>query len=405
MTTAESPILLRRLVSIARWRRLIILNTMIVAAGAVVVSLLLPQYFRSTASVFPPQEESFSLGTLSSIVAATALGPGRSNLPIWATPSDVYAAILKSRSVREEIIQRYDLKREYKVDTIDEALDVLRSRAKVRVGGEGIVSITITDKSPDRAARMANDFIAILDVRSRERSRSNAGAVRRFLERRVSDCRDSLHLAEGNLQRVQEETGILVPEDQARSLIDAAVQIELARKMREVDLGILRAQVGPEDPERARLTREINLMETKLRDVNRGEQGETAAYSVPLSQLPERTALYARALREVKIQEAVYELLTEQLEQYRVLELRDTPTLQVLDTAVPAEKRWRPIRWLICAIATMLAFGFSCLLAWTLDELAGLKRERPDQWRFLQAAARGLVPKRWFSSDDDLPAP
>ncbi len=399
----EQPILLNRLASLARWRRLIILNTAVVAIAAVIVSLLLPKWYRSTASVFPPQEETFSLGTLSSIVAATALGPGRSNLPIWATPSDVYAAILKSRSVREEIIRRYGLMELYEVDTVDEALLTLRSRAKVRVGGEGIVSITVVDKSADRAAAMANDFVALLDAKSKERRRTSAGAVREFLERRVADCRDSLEMAESQLQSIQEETGILVPEDQARALIESAVQIDLGRKMREVQLGMLRAQVGPDDPDRAKLSREIDLMESKLRDMDRGARSDTASFRVPLSKLPERTVAYTRALREVKIQEAIYEFLTQQLEQYRVNELRDTPTLQVLDAAVPAEKRWRPIRWLICTIATLLAFGASCLLAWSLDGLERMRRDRPAEWASLAASARSLHPKRWFSPADDPP--
>lgn len=401
----NQPIILDRLASLARWRRLIVLNTAVVAVAAVIVSLILPKWYRSTASVFPPQEETFSLGTLSSIVAATALGPGRSNLPIWATPSDVYAAILKSRSVREEIVRRYGLMEEYKVDTIDEALVTLRSRAKVRVGGEGIVSLTVVDKSAERAARMANDFIVLLDAKSKERRRTSAGAVREFLEGRVAACRDSLAMAERSLQRIQEETGIVVPEDQARALIESAVQIDLGRKMREVQLGMLRAQVGPDDPDRSRLSREIDLMESKLRDMDLGGTADTAAFRVPLSKIPARTVAYTRALREVKIQEAIYEFLTQQLEQYRVNELRDTPTLQVLDTAVPAEKRWRPIRWLICVIATFLAFVFSCLIAWSLDGLERLRRERPEAWASLVSSTRSLHPKRWFSQADDPPGP
>ncbi len=405
MADTLQPLLLRRLVTLARWRRLILANTAIVSVAAVVVSLLLPKWYRSTASVFPPQEESFSLGTLSSLVAATTFGMGKTNLPLWATPSDVYAAILKSRSVREEIIRRHDLLREYKVETVDEALAVLKSRAKVRVGGEGIVSITVIDKNPEKAARLANDFIDLLDVRSRERRRSGAGAVRAFLETRVAACRDSLGRAERSLQRIQEETGILAPEEQARSLVESAVQIELGRKMREVELGILRAQVGPEDPTRSRLAREIALLETQLRDLESGGRADTAAFRIPLSQFPGRSVAYARALRDVKIQEGLYEILNEQYEQYRITELRDTPALQVLDAAVPAQKRFRPIRWLICTIAAVLALALSCGAALVLDAVARLRRDRPDQWRSLAAAGSHLHPKRWFSSGDDLPSP
>ena len=326
-------------------------------------------------------------------------------MPIWATPSDVYAAILKSRSVREEIIRKYDLVKEYKVENIDEALIVMKSRAKVRVGGEGIVSVTMIDKDAERAAKIANDFITLLDERARDRRRTGAAAVRVFLETRVADCRDSLGNAERAFQRVQETTGILVPEDQARALVESAVQIELGRRMREVELGILRAQVGPADPDRARLTREIGLLETQLGQIEMGGRSDSTAFRVPLAQFPARSAAYARALRDVKIQEALYELLTEQYEQYRILELRDTPTLQVLDTAVPAEKRYRPIRWLICVIATAVAFLLASAIALALDGIERMRRLNPDDYRALGAIGRHLHPKRWFAAGDDLPSP
>ena len=78
------------------------------------------------------------------------------------------------------------------------------------------------------------------------RAQSSAGAVREFLGKRVAECRDSLALAETALQRIQEKTGILAPDDQTRALVNGAVQIDLGRKMREVELGMLRAQVGPD---------------------------------------------------------------------------------------------------------------------------------------------------------------
>ncbi len=405
MTEANLPPILRRLVSLARWRRLILTNTMVVAVAAIIVAMILPKSYRSTATVFPPEEEGLNLRSITTMVAAGGLAPGRQSLPLLATPSDIYAAILKSRSVREEIIRRHDLMTEFKVGTMDEALEILRGCAKIKVGNEGVVAITVTHKDPAKAARIANDFVSLLDVRARDRRRTSAGAVRAFLDSRVADCRDSLATAERALQRVQEQTGILAPEEQIRSLVDAAVQLDLSRRVREVELGMMRAQVGPSDPDRARLAREVDLFAGQLHELDRGKRADSAAYQVPLRELPARTAAYARALRQVKLQESLFEILSEQLEQYRILELRDTPSVQVLDTAVPAEKRWRPVRWLICVIATGLAFVFSCALAWALDGLERLRREEPERYRSLAAVGRALSPRNWFGSGPDLPAP
>jgi uncharacterized protein involved in exopolysaccharide biosynthesis len=378
---------------------------MVVAVAAIIVAMVLPKSYRSIATVFPPEEEGLNLRSITTMVAAGGLAPGRQSLPLLASPSDIYAAILKSRSVREEIVRRHDLMTEFKVRTMDEALEILRGCAKVKVGNEGVVAITVTHKDPAKAARIANDFVSLLDVRARDRRRTSAGAVRAFLDSRVADCRDSLATAERALQRVQEQTGILAPEEQIRSLVDAAVQLDLSRRVREVELGMMRAQVGPTDPDRARLAREVDLFAGQLHEIDRGRQADSAAYQVPLRELPARTAAYARALREVKLQESLFEILSEQLEQYRILELRDTPSVQVLDTAVPAEKRWRPVRWLICVIAAGLAFLFSCALAWALDGLERLRREEPARYRSLAAVGRAFSPRNWFGAGPDLPAP
>lgn len=407
MTEEGQSILLRRLATLARWRRLILINTLVVAMMAVVVSLVLPKWYKSTCSVFPPQEDNLVLGDGSTMaaVAASALGRNRTGVSLFSSPSDIYVAILKSRTVIEEVVSRNGLREEFEVETLHDAREILESRMKTRVGSEGIVTLSVVDKDPDAAAKIANDFLELLDTKSQERRRSSAGAVRAFLENRVAETSDSLLRVEEAFRRIQEETGILVPEEQARALVESAVQIELGRKMREVELGMLRAQVGPSDPNRARLTREIDLLEGQLRDLDHGSRNDTASFRVPLAEFPSRSVAYARALRDLKIQEAIFELLTQQYETYRILELRDTPVLQVLDKAVAPERRWRPIRSLICIIATGLAFLFSCLLAFAFDGLQRIKRDDPDRWDQLRGIAAALHPKRWFSSGHDLPAP
>jgi uncharacterized protein involved in exopolysaccharide biosynthesis len=403
MNEPRESLLFLRLTTLVRWRRFIFANTLLVALAAVIVSLLLPKWYRASTAVFPPSEDTLTLGSVTAAIAANALASPRPGLSLFSSPSDLYGTILKSRSVREEIIRRHDLMEEIEVATMDEALDVVRSRTSIRVGADGVVTLAFIARDPARAAAIANDYIAVLDKKVRERRRSGAGAVREFLQRRLAETRDSLRFAEHSLQRIQEETGILVPEEQARSLVSSAVQIELARRMREIDLGILRAQVGAEDPERARLAREIGLMEAQLRELERGGAGDSVPFRVPLAQIPARSIAFGRALRDVKVQEALFEVLTEQFEQYRIQELRDTPTIQVLDRAVPPEKRFRPIRWLICVSATAVAFLLSCLLALAVDGLRRWEEEDPSHRRLREAIVSGFDPRRWFRSGRDLP--
>jgi len=99
---------------------------------------------------------------------------------------------------------------------------------------------------------------------------------------------------------------------------------------------------------------------------------------------------WLRAAREIKVQEAIFDLLTAQYENYRIQETRDTPTIQVLDPAVPATYKARPIRWLICVSATAVALLLSILLAGALNGLAGLRERSPERYQVYRNIAREL---------------
>src|SRR5690606_32419763 len=142
------------LLSLLRWKRFIAINTLIVAAGSVVVALILPEWYRSTASIFPPEEETFNLGSLTSLVAISTLGIGRNAPPVFASPSDVYASILSSRTVREALIEQFDLSEVYETENLDRTLEALRHKVDVEVAADGIVYVTVEDKQPSRAAEM-----------------------------------------------------------------------------------------------------------------------------------------------------------------------------------------------------------------------------------------------------------
>lgn len=387
-----------QLLALLRWKRLILVNTLIVAVGSVVVALILPKWYRSTASIFPPEEESFGLGSLSSLVSLSALGAGKSYLPVWASPSDVYASILRSRTVREELIRRFDLVGYFKVADLDHALPILNQRVKIHVGGEGIVLVSVEDPDPVLASKMANTLVELLDKVNREKRSSSAGAAREFIEKRLDENRADLAAAEDSLRALQERTGILIPDDQVRAIVDAGVDLESKLLIKEVELEMLEAQVGPEHPDREALAREVRTLRAKLAELDTGDTGASlvsgttggdaaSRFEIPLDRYPSLALAYLRAMREVTVQEKIYEFLSEQYEQFRIQETRDTPTIHVLDEARPTTIKVRPIRWLICVTATLLAFFVSVLLAVALESLRRLKHNSPDRFERLRRLA------------------
>jgi tyrosine-protein kinase Etk/Wzc len=385
--------MLDQCLALLRWKRLILANTLLVAAASVVVALLLPKWYCSTASVFPPDEDLLLPGASTGLASLVAVGIGRSNLPVLASPSDILAVVLESRGVCEEVIRRHDLLRVYNAPDMDHALQILRTHLQVSVGGEGVVRVKVFDREPARAAAVANTFVELLDRVNREKRHTSARTARVFLEQRLAQNHTDMSAAEDTLRALQERTGVLVPEEQLKAIITAASELQVKLVLRETDLAVLRAQVGSENPELRATEREVEALRRRIREVEVRPGAAPGPLALPLDRYPALTVAYLRASREVKVQEMLYAMLTEQYERYRIQEDRETPTVQVLDTAVPATMKVRPIRWLICLTATGLAFLGSLLLASGFEAVARMRREDPERFAGLRrlAAEFGLA--------------
>jgi tyrosine-protein kinase Etk/Wzc len=141
------------------YRRFILLNFVGVCVIVAVISFFLPQWYRASTTILPPQTESLNLGIASSLLgAASGLGSSYS-LPLMATPSDVFAAILKSRTVTEAVVEKENLMMAYKTKSKDAAIKELSSRMSVNVTSEGLINLSYEDRDRNRTADVANCFV------------------------------------------------------------------------------------------------------------------------------------------------------------------------------------------------------------------------------------------------------
>jgi uncharacterized protein involved in exopolysaccharide biosynthesis len=397
-------------VRLLRWRKLILINTALVALLAVVVSLLLPNWYKASTSLLPPEEESLSLAGLSRGIgsALAAVGgagvsiSGRLSLPMWATPSDLVAGFLRSRRLQADLIREHDLQIVFKCKNIDLAREVLLTRLKVRVGGEGIVRLSYLDKDPQRAAAVVASAIRILDALQRETRRTSAAGVRAFVETRLAQTTTDLAAAEERLRVFQETRGLLAPEEQARALVEAIAKVEGERLATQVARDALASQVGPAHPEVERLDALLQSMaDARATLEGRGAGGGVDADAsagvgapptgiIDLGRLPDLSLQFLRLYREVEIEQTLYGILVQMREQFRIQEVRDTPTVQVLDPPTVPQNKDRPHRSLIVVIATALAFGASLAVAAGLERLAWLAEHDPERHARLALLLRGI---------------
>jgi len=370
------------------YRRFIFLNFVGVCVIVAIISLFLPQWYRATTTILPPQTESLNLGIASSLLgAASGLGSSYS-LPLMATPSDVFAAILKSRTVTEAVAEKENLMTAYRMKSKDAAIKELSSRMAVNVTSEGLITLSYEDRERNRTADVANCFVQELDRVNRETSSSKAKNARIFIEERLAQTQKDLSSAEENLQKFQETNKTLVLDDQMKSAIQKAADLKAEMVSSEIELNVLGKTMSPSHPQIQSLRSRVNEMKRQLDLLEWGNQKEKpeekTILDVFFNQVPSLSLQLARLIREVKIQETVFELLTQQYEQYKIEENKDTPTVQVLDKAVPPERRARPKRAFLVAISGILSLFASIAFVFGQEYVKRSRKRNPEGFNRLE---------------------
>lgn len=315
--------------------------TAAVFALSVVVSFLLPRYYAATASVMPPQQEELGAGISSKI--SGGLGMFAGGLLGSKSQADLWTGILKSSSVSEAIIERFRLKELYGAETMDEARKTLVKMVKISKSKEEIVTIRVEDKDPRLAADLANAFVEELDRINRGTVMTSGQRMRAFVEKRLLETKADLAAVEESLKSFQQVNNAVKLDDQSEAIIDAIGSVKGSLMAKEVELDTLMSYAAPANPKVQLLKSEIDGIKEKLREL---EQGRAASRGrdifIPTDKIPGLSFQFARLLRDAKVQETLFELLTQQYEMARIQEAKDSPTVQILDTAKPPEARSRP---------------------------------------------------------------
>lgn len=320
--------------ALSHWRRILAI-TLAAAVLGYGIGLLMPRWYRATALILPPDETDL-LSNLSFASRALSKFPVFGELGEYFTPADIYKAVLKSRTVQEYIADRYDLSTVYRKKSREKTLKEFSKHAAIKLNPDGTIQVAVEDRDPRRAAEMTNAMLVALDEYNILKRNTQARRSRLFLERRLAETDSLLRASETALRRYQEVHHAVAPTSINSADMTAATDVMARKLMLEVRLGVLRGYLR-EDDEQVVQTR------SELDQLKRG-----------ISTLPTLQSELTRLMRDHKVQEQLYILLTAELEQARIQEAKDTPTVQVLDAAIPPERHQRPRRSLIAAGAAAL---------------------------------------------------
>jgi len=357
--------LLDYFIVLLKWKKLILGITFASAIIAGIIGFIMTPIYRAETAILPPQQSgsSLAMGLLNQVgggdIAGAALG--------IKTPSDLYAGILKCRSIAYKIIDRFDLMKLYDVKYRENVIKKLSDVVEATVDKKNdIITLSVEDKDPERAANMANAFIEELKNLTKGLAITEAAKRRLFFEDQLKDVRLALTKSEEGLKGFGERTGAIQVEEQAKAIIESIANLRAQIAAKEVELKVMKTYSTSNNPDLQKAEEALRGMKAELAKLEtKGDKNPDAI--LPAGRLPEIGAEYARRLRDLKFNETLLELMTKQYELAKLDEARDIVVIQVVDKAVPPEKKAKPKRILIVAIAIFVGFFVSIVLTFFME--------------------------------------
>jgi uncharacterized protein involved in exopolysaccharide biosynthesis len=301
--------------------------------------------------------------------------------------------MLQSRTVADAIIDQFDLMTVYDQEYRVRMHDKLKQLVRVSLGKkDGIISISVEDEDPARAAAIANAYVEELKKLNVRLNLGSAGRERVFLEERLAVVKADLVQAEDNLKTFQETNKAISIDAQATAIIDAISKLRGELASKEVELGVLLTSQTEQNPQVRALREGIGQLKPQLRKLEGSSEGKKISQDIFIatSDVPDVGLQYARLLRDFKVQETLFELLTKQYEVAKVSEAKNTSSLQVLDDAAVPDRKSKPKRALAVLIATFIV-GFMAVL-WAFVREFGERMNDEDRQRWQEI--RGLLSLR-----------
>jgi capsule polysaccharide export protein KpsE/RkpR len=359
-------------------RRLLGKATTVGMVLGLLLAFLIPKHYQSTVQLMPPDPAGGSgLGMMAAAMMAGgghgggtggSGGGGGGGSGLGAIAGDLlglkntgaeFVGILGSRTVEDRLVDRFDLMKVYGSKFKEDARKELLSKTDVSEDRKsGIITIDVTDKDPRRAAAIAQAYVEELDRLSAEVSTSASHRERVFLEQRLREVKLDLSNASVAFSQFASKNTTIDVEEQGKAMVEAAASVQGQLIAMESDLKGLEQIYTANNPRVRSAKGSIAELRAQLQKLGGGEPGQPlqpGEMYPSIRQLPVLGVSYYDFYRNVKIEEAVYETLTSQYEMAKVEEVRDTPSVKVLDSAVVPETKSFPPRFLVVALCVCLA--------------------------------------------------
>src|SRR5579862_3732230 len=362
-------------------RRFLLRCTAIGLGASILIALSIPVRYTSTTRLMPPDQAGQGMASMLAALskAGGELGSLGEELLGLKTSGDLFIGVLHSRSVQDDLINKFDLRKEYALGSYADARKRLEDSTDVSAERKsGIITIKVTDHNRDRAAAMAREYVSALNNIVITLNTSSAHKERVFLEDRLLGVQEDLETAEKDFSRFASQNTAIDVKEQGKAMIGAAAELQGQLIAAETQLEGLQQIYTPNNVRIRSIQARIDEYRRQLQKMG----GKSAANAQPgissmeqgtadnadlypsIRQLPILGVAWADLYRNSKVEEAIYETLTKQYELAKVEEARETPSVKVLDPADVPEKKSYPPRLVFITLG--LFISITCSILWVL---------------------------------------
>ncbi len=312
---------------------------------AIVVSLIMTPVFTAKTLMMPPQQQQSSAASaLASLGALAGLAGGAAGVK---SPDEMYIAFMESESLQNSIIKKMSLQTRYEAKTLTDTRAGLKGAVKITSDKKsGLISIEATDKDPVFAAQLANVYIDELHNLLGRLAVTDAQQRRVFYEDQIKKTQADLVNAESRFRLANEKSGMQMTSILAETSLRANAEMRGQIAAKEVQLQAMSRFETTQNPDVQKLTSEMSALRQQLSKLESGSGNTTTAVN-PMQQEA------SQAYRDIKVQQAMLEVLIKQYEIARVDEAKEGPLVQQVDPATPPERRSKPKRSLIVLVSAL----------------------------------------------------
>jgi uncharacterized protein involved in exopolysaccharide biosynthesis len=395
-------------------RRFVLRFTAIGLVAATLLAFAIPPQYEAITQLMPPDTQSGSgMAMLAGLTARSGSGLGDLAGSLLGTNSSgaLFVGMLRSQNVQEDLVKQYNLTKIYGNQFASDArrrLDQNTSISEER--RSGIIAITVTDKSPQRAAALANSYVNELNALVVELSTSSAHRERVFLEERLKTVKQDLDDASDKLAQFSSKNGTLDIQQQGKAMLDAAASLAGTLFAAQSELEGLRQTYSDNNVRVRTLSARVTELQKQVEKIS-GATGDTgksndspirSSTGLPypsIRKLPLLGVEYTDLYRRAKIQGTIYELLTEQYELAKVEEAKETPSVKVLDPASIPDRKSYPPHLLIMMLGVCFAFGISVIWVLCSAQWRDMDPEDPRKAFAQEVVTTMRVPVLWGQQD------